>query len=168
MSWIALTSSDVLNSLSQQEQGSLTDASCTADLARIVADVMAMVRGKVAGWKPNWTMFGPNGTIPEELHDAATMIGRFQFLTHLPGTQLITQWRQQEYQDAMAQLAAAATGELVIQGAVPPIDISSNMPQKQAAVGGECYFPPYGTWGYPGWPVGNGGSPYWDGGGPYW
>jgi|SRR5215469_8818341 len=161
--WIALTSGDVLNSLSQQEQSSLTDSSCTSDLARIVVDVMAMVRGRVAAWQPNQTMFGPAGTIPEELHDAATMIGRFQFLTHLPGTQLITQWRQQEYQDAVAQLEAAATGALLIVGAVPPIDITGQTPQKQAAVGGECYFPPYGTWGTP-WQN----QAYWDGGGPYW
>ena len=163
MAWLTLTTGDVLNSLSQQEQGSLIDAACVADLATIITDVIALVRGKVVSYKPNQTMFGPFGTIPEELHAAAVAIGRFKFLTHLPGTQLITVWRQQENVTALAQLDAAAAGTLLVQGSANPLDVSAQMPQKQAAVGGECYFPPYGTWGAPWW-----NQAYWSGAGPYW
>ena len=165
MSWITLTTGDVLNSLSQQEQSSLTDSSCTADLATIITDVTALIRGKLVSYKPNQTMFGPFGTIPEELHAAAIAIGRFKFLTHLPGTQLITPWRQAENISALAQLDAAATGALLVQGADAALamDVSGSMPQKQAISGGECYFPPYGTWGAP-WAS----QSYWSGGGPYW
>ena len=163
MAWLTLTTDDVLNSLSQQEQSSLTDPSCVADLATIITDVTALIRGKLVSYKPNQTMFGPFGTIPEELHAAAVAIGRFKFLTHLPGTQLITTWRQQENVSALAQLDAAAAGTLLVQGAANPMDVSAQMPQKQATVGGEPYFPPYGTWGGAWW-----NQAYWSGAGPYW
>jgi hypothetical protein len=163
MAWLALTTADVLNSLSQQEQSSLTDASSVADLATIVADVTALVRGKVASYAPNQTLFGALGTIPEELHAAAVAISRFKFLTHLPGTQLITAWRQQENVSALAQLDAAAAGTLLVAGAAVPVDVSPQIPDKQAISGGEPYFPPYGTWGNP-WAN----QAYWSGAGPYW
>jgi hypothetical protein len=163
MAWITLTTDDILNSLTSQEQGLMNDPSSAVDLANIVSGVIALVRGKVITYQPNQTQTGPAGTIPEELHAAATAISRFKFLTHLPGTQLITKWREEENVTALAQLDAAANGTLLVQGAVPPIDISALTPQKQAISGGEPYFPPYGTWGTPWW-----NQPYWSGAGPYW
>jgi hypothetical protein len=146
MAWITLTTDDILNSLTSQEQMLMNDPSSAVDLANIVSGVMALVRGKVISYQPNQTQTGPVGTIPEELHAAATAISRFKFLTHLPGTQLITKWREQENVTALAQLDAAAKGELLIEGAVPPIDISGLTPQKQATTGGEPYWPPYPCW----------------------
>ena len=146
MAWIALTTDDVINSLTSQEQGLMNDPSSAVDLGNIVSGVISLVRGKVITYQPNQTQMGPLGTIPEELHAAAIAISRFKFLTHLPGTQLITKWREQENVTALAQLDAAAAGTLLIQGAVPPIDITATMPQKQADSGGEPYFPPYASW----------------------
>lgn len=139
------------------------DPSAEADLATIVADVMSLVVGKVITYKPNQVAVGAAGTIPEELHAAAIAIARFKFLSHLPGAQVFTKWREEENVTALAQLDAAATGKMLVQGATPPIDISGQMPQKQAMAGGEPYFPPYGTWGAPWW-----NQAYWSGAGPYW
>src|SRR6201993_3233171 len=93
MAWITLTTDDILNSLTSQEQGLMGDPSSAVDLANIVSGVISLVRGKVISYQPNQTQTGPVGTIPEELHAAATAISRFKFLTHLPGTQLITKKR---------------------------------------------------------------------------
>jgi hypothetical protein len=163
MAWLTLTTDDVVNSLTSQEQGLMNDPSSAVDLSNIVSSVSSLVRGKVISYQPNQTMTGPAGTIPEELHAAAIAISRFKFLTHLPGTQLITKWREEENVTALAQLDAVAAGELLIQAAANPIDISGTTPQKQAIADGEPYFPPYGTWGTP-WSN----QAYWSGAGPYW
>lgn len=132
MAWIALSSDDIENSLTEAEQSGLDSGAANSDLSTIVASVTALVRGKVNAWRPNQGRLGPSGTIPDELWAAAISIGRFKLLTHLPGTQLITKERAADKDEAYVQLEAVAKGELVI---VRGDDLSGQSPGVLAGAG---------------------------------
>src|SRR5262249_8285078 len=114
MAWIELSTVDIVNSLTEAEQSGISSPSANADLATIVQSVTGLVRGKVNSNKRNQGHLGPEGTIPDELDAAAVSIARFKFLTHLPGTQLITQDRRDDKAEAYQQLAEVAAGDLVV------------------------------------------------------
>jgi hypothetical protein len=142
MAWISLAVTDIENSLTASEQAGIDSPDSEADLAVIVQSVTGMVRGKVNANKRNQGHLGPAGTIPDELYAAAISISRFKYLTHLPGTQLITADRRQDYQDALTQLAEAASGDLVVVRADDP---PGGTPQVGSEYGGEPFFEPYAT-----------------------
>jgi Protein of unknown function (DUF1320) len=151
MAWLTLTTDQVINSLTQQEQSMMTDPSSSVDLANIVQSVTALVRGKVFSWRQNQTLIplALPGTIPDELLAAAISIARFKFLTHLPGTQLITVDRRADKDEAYAYLDDVASGEMIILG---PDAVT--VPSNPADTGGEPYFKPYPDWqsdGTPAW-----------------
>src|SRR5215831_4313981 len=112
MAWIPLSTNDIQNSLTEDEQNGLGTASAQADLTTIVQSVTGLVRGKVNSNKRNQGHLGPPGTIPDELYAAAISIARFKYLTHLPGTQLITEHRRADKDEAYQQLADVADGNL--------------------------------------------------------
>lgn len=120
----------------------MTDPASASDIAAIIVNVTAMVRGKVQSWRPNQgdLASAPLGTIPEELMAPAMAICRYKFLTHLPGTQLITKWREAENTEAYVLLDQVAKGEFVI------LASDNTVPSNPADTGGEPYFPPYPTW----------------------
>ena len=143
MSWIALTVDDVENSLTSVEQGLMGDPSSAVDLNNIVVTVTNLVRGKVNSNRRNQGHMGPAGTIPDELQAAAVSIARFKFLTHLPGTQLITKERNADKDEAYEQLHQVATGELVIARWDDP---PGGTPALGSDYGGEPFFEPYPTY----------------------
>ena len=114
MAWIPLSTNDIQNSLTEDEQNGLGTASAQADLTTIVQSVTGLVRGKVNSNKRNQGHLGPPGTIPDELYAAAISIARFKYLTHLPGTQLITQDRRDDKNQAYEVLTDVATGDMVV------------------------------------------------------
>jgi hypothetical protein len=114
MAWIPLNIQDVLNSLTEAEQSGMGSSSAQSDLLIIVTSVTNLIRGKVNAPKRNQGRLGPDGTIPDELYAAAISIARFKYLTHLPGTQLITVDRRADKDEAFQQLEAVIKGELVI------------------------------------------------------
>jgi hypothetical protein len=139
MAWIPLDSDDVLNSLSDAEQSQFAAApSAQADLSNLVVTVTNQVRGKVNAARRNQGHLGPTGTIPDELQAAALSIIRYKLLTHLPGTQLITEDRRTDHRDALGLLDAVARGEMVVvrgdETVTPPVG---------SDYGGEDYFKPY-------------------------
>src|SRR5206468_9349317 len=72
-----------------------------------------------------------------------------KFLTHLPGTQLITVDRRADKDEAYAYLDDVAAGKMII---LAPD--GSTVPSNLAATGGEPYFKPYPDWqsaGTPAW-----------------
>jgi len=140
MAWVPINSDEVINSLTSQEQSMMTDPSSASDMATIVYNVTNLVRGKVMGWQPNQAYMGPVGTIPDELMAPAIAICRYKFLTHLPGTQLITKWREAENTEAYTLLADVARGKFVI------LAPDGSVPNNPADTGGEPYFPPYPVW----------------------
>jgi hypothetical protein len=158
MAWLPLITDDVLNSLSATEQNQMTDPSSAADLAQIVSSVTSFVRGKVNSYQPNQVFIPyPPGMIPEETYGAAIAIARYKFLCHLPGTQLITKWREQENTEAYALLADVASGKLIILSPATPQAPGGTIPQKKADTdGGEDY---QGT--YPFWQPQTPAWPYW-------
>jgi hypothetical protein len=114
MAWVPLSTQDISNSLTEQEQDGLQTPSAQSDLTVIVQSVTGLVRGKVNANQRNQGHLGPPGTIPDELYAAAISISRFKLLTHLPGTQLITQDRRADKDEALVQLEDAAEGKLVV------------------------------------------------------
>jgi hypothetical protein len=147
MAWLAISQDEVVNSLTQQEQSQMTDPSSATDMANIIANVTNLVIGKVQSWRPNQSFVPyPVGQIPGEMMAAAVAICRYKFLTHLPGTQLITKWREAENTDALALLDAVAKGEMVILSPVNPDGSGGTVPSNPADQGGEPYWPPYPTW----------------------
>jgi hypothetical protein len=133
MAWVALSTTDIKNSLTAQEQSGMSPADFEADLTTIVQSVTALVRGKVNAFQANRGHLGPPGTIPDELYAAAIAISRFKYLTHLPGTQLITVDRRTENEEGIAQLDNAADGKLyVIRGD----DMNEQSPMVNADSGG--------------------------------
>src|SRR5215471_2215449 len=114
MAWVALSTTDILNSLTEAEQSGTQSDSAQADLTTIVQSVTGLVRGKVNSNKRNQGHLGPPGTIPDELYAAAISIARFKYLTHLPGTQLITQDRRDDKNEAYEVLTDVATGDMVV------------------------------------------------------
>jgi len=126
----------------------MTDPSSASDMVTIIVNVTNLVRGKVNSYQPNQAYQGPAGTIPDELMAPAVAICRYKFLTHLPGTQLITKWREAENTEAYTLLADVASGKFVI------LAPDGSVPQKKADTDGEPYFKPYPDWqsaGTPAW-----------------
>jgi hypothetical protein len=126
MAWVALSVTDIQNSLTEAEQSGISSPAAEADLTVIVQSVTGLVRGKVNANKRNQGHLGPPGTIPDELYAAAISIARFKYLTHLPGTQLITVDRRADKDEALQQLADVASGDLVI---VRGDDVSGQTPE---------------------------------------
>jgi hypothetical protein len=148
MAWLPLITDDVLNSLSATEQNQMTDPSSAADLAQIVSSVVSFIRGKVNSYQPNQVFVPyPPGMIPEETYGSAIAIARYKFLTHLPGTQLITKWREAENTEAYALLNDVASGKLIILSPATPSAPGGTIPQKKADTdGGEDYCGTYPFW----------------------
>jgi hypothetical protein len=148
LAWLPLITDDVLNSLSATEQNQMTDPSSAADLAQIVSSVVSMVRGKVNSYQPNQVFVPyPPGMIPEETYGAAIAIARYKFLTHLPGTQLITKGREAENTEAYALLNDVVSGKLIILGPATSSNLGGTIPQKKADTdGGEDYWGTYPFW----------------------
>jgi hypothetical protein len=141
----------VINSLTAQEASLMTDPASAVDMGNIVQSVTGLIRGKVFSWQPNQTMIPlvTAGTIPEELLAAAISIARFKFLTHLPGTQLITKERSADKDEAYAYLDDVAAGKMIVLG-----PDGATVPSNPADTGGEPYWPPYPCWqsaGTPAW-----------------
>jgi hypothetical protein len=116
-------------------------------LTDIISTVTAFVRGKVQTYAPNQYVLGPTGTIPDETLGIAIILARYRLLTQLPGTQLITKWREQERDEAYKQLDEFTDGSTKIQGYPDGSSgtTATGVPQRLADFGGEDYFPPYGS-----------------------
>jgi hypothetical protein len=157
MAWIPLSVQDILNSLTEAEQSGTKSDSAQSDLTVIVSSVANLIRGKVNSSQRNQGRLGPEGTIPDELYAAAISIARFKYLTHLPGTQLITKERAVDKDEAYKQLDEVDDGSLVV------ITADEDFEQQSVVVGAE-----YGQMGPtlqgPEW-MKNPGYPFWDG---YW
>jgi hypothetical protein len=121
----------------------MTDPASSVDLANIVQGVTALVRGKVFSWRPNQGLMPQvlPGTIPDELLGPAIAIARFKFLTHLPGTQLITKERSADKDEAYAYLDDVSSGKMIILG-----PDGTTVPSNPADTDGEPYWPPYPVW----------------------
>ena len=70
MAWVPLEVTDILNSLTEQEQSGMSAQAAQSDLTVIVQSVIGLVRGKVNSNKRNQGHLGPEGTIPNELYAA--------------------------------------------------------------------------------------------------
>ncbi len=122
MAWLPLAAADLLSAVTQPERdlfGSGDSASNSPDrLDQIILDVIAQVRGNVAGCAPNKNVMGADGTIPSELYGDAIAICRFQLLTSFPaGKSFLDEGRMQAYRDALKHLDDAAACKIGIEPA---------------------------------------------------
>ena len=113
MSWVTLSTTDVLAAFSAPEKAAYDAAAAADNMAAIVADVAEEVRGYV-GVKASL----PTGsTIPARLVSTAVAVARYRFLASLPSQRLITDARQREYNDALRRLQSVASGTFAIDDA---------------------------------------------------
>lgn len=127
MSWITFNADHVKARLAKDELdnyvvagGQLGDG--TDILTAIVAQVVSMVRGKVASNPDNLSKLGAAGTIPDECLFAASTIARDALVGSLPLSEGATKVRQEELRKAHEFLDAVAKGEVRIEnasGAIP-------------------------------------------------
>jgi hypothetical protein len=149
--WITLTADHVQNSLSKAECDSLAGTNSAGGLQDAIRSVVGLIRGKIQTYQMDQNNFGPEGTIPEEVLGPAIAIARFKFLTTLPGTQLITKWREQENTHAYTVLNELADGKLLI------ADVNGLFTERAATTA-------------PSWPTDYGTGEWWfrTGGRGYW
>jgi hypothetical protein len=126
MSWIALTPAAIQARLAKDELESYLDAGeHAADgldaLGEIIAQVTAMVRGKVASCRDNLSKLGPAGTIPDECLFAASTIARDALVGSLPLSEGSTELRREELRKAHDFLDSVARCEVRIEDATGEI-----------------------------------------------
>lgn len=115
MSWITLTTDDILQRLTSAETSAYGTAATavtqTSVWATVLADVVREVRGYVAGHSAN--KLGDGSTIPDELKGAALALAVFYGASRLPIK--ITDARQKAYDAALVLLARVADGHFAIE-----------------------------------------------------
>ncbi len=118
MAWIEITPAFVLAKLSGPEVERLNAAALgdgqTDPLAEIIADVVEVVRGRVAANRQN--ALGAGATVPSELKSQTLAIIRGEFLTRIPGLKaLLTPERKDAWDKALDDLRDAAKGLIAIE-----------------------------------------------------
>lgn len=120
MSWITLTLDDLKTRFSGAEYNGVTQAALAtgqdadAVAESVIADVVQLVRGKVAACRQN--TLGAGATIPQELKDAALAICRGRVCTRLPGmAALLDDVRQAEIRSAERLLDQTAQCNFAIE-----------------------------------------------------
>jgi hypothetical protein len=127
MSWLAITSDHIKARLSNDELCAYVDAAQPAEsgvdaIAGIIAQVTAMVRGKVASCRANLAKMGSAGTIPSECLFAACTIARDALVGSLPLSEGSTEVRREELRKAHEFLTSIASCEVTIEspdGTIP-------------------------------------------------
>jgi hypothetical protein len=127
MSWITLTTDDVLRSLTESEHEAVQTAAVSAGqddpLGAVITDVIREIRGYVAGNASN--TLGTGATIPDELKGAALSRIRFEAFTRLPvGRALLTEDRVAANNSATQLLRDVAAGRFaIVQPVTPTTDV---------------------------------------------
>lgn len=110
MSWITLTTDDLLAGLSGPEKSALQTAAKAVGqgdpLAEHVANVTNEVRGYVAACAKN--SLGPDGTLPSELKSDAVAIARWRAATRLNIASILSPAREKEYDNANTKMRDVA------------------------------------------------------------
>jgi hypothetical protein len=133
MSWLAITADHINARLSSDELAGYVDAAQSAEsgvdaIAGIIAQVTAMVRGKVASCRANLSKLGPAGTIPSECLFAACTIARDALVGSLPLSEGASEVRREELRKAHEFLDAVAACSVRIEtpsGTIPESATSS-------------------------------------------
>jgi hypothetical protein len=108
MSWITLTSADLLARLSESERQAMDEKDLAEGQASPVSAILSAVTLKIrrAVAKGGCTL-GAGATIPDELLDTAISIARYRICCRFPSS-LLNEDRRKEYADATAELADVA------------------------------------------------------------
>lgn len=117
MAWVAITTADVLNRMSDDERYSYENAGGNADnnrLTGIIAQVTGLVRGKVAACHENIAKMGDAGTIPDELLWAAVTIIRQSLVSSTPVLDSEKDGRTKELENSWDMLDQVASCKLRI------------------------------------------------------
>lgn len=115
MSWIAITSSFLLEKVTGPEKTALSGAALGAGQTDPLTDIILNVVREVRGYCGGRFTLGTGDTIPSELLDAALAMIRYRAYNRLPvGKGLLTQTRIEEYNDALVLMRDVARGNFAI------------------------------------------------------
>ena len=107
MSWITLTPDDLNGALGANEVAKFTQVSGNGDIrASLIDQVTREVRGYAGSAGP----LGPDGTIPDELKDAAVSLVVWRYVTQGPAKSLATDARKNAADNALTLLRDVAKG----------------------------------------------------------
>ena len=122
MAWITLTPDQIPVRADEREQ---VDAAVGRGdtLPEIIASTVRTIRGRVSVRNP----LGAEGTIPDELEEAAKAIIAWRYLAQAAADDLLTKGRETGNTNGMADLKAVATGDIKI---VPPEDYAPHQAQS--------------------------------------
>lgn len=117
MSWIVLAETDVAAKLAAAELAAYRNVQAEADtLPPLLTAVTDEVRGYVAAYAGN--LLGPDGTIPSELRDTASMLVAYRLISRLPVR--ISDERKSAYESSLVLLRDCAAGRFrVLSASVP-------------------------------------------------
>jgi hypothetical protein len=124
MAWITLSVANVTNGrLSAAE---ITKVNAIASDPTSIADLIPSVSRYVTGFIPKESPIGLDGTIPDELQEAACAIIVWRFVTQIPGSTLANENREKAKTDAENFLKGpVARGDFRI---VPPDTLAPEQP----------------------------------------
>lgn len=129
--WLTLSALDVRTRLSGAELAALQSAALATGqsdpLPEIIAQVVAEVRGYIAGHRVNRLELN-TATIPAALQSACLSIIRYRLITRLPGKQLLTEDRVKENEQALTLMRMVARGNFAIE--TPSIDAPADAQQS--------------------------------------
>lgn len=131
MSWITVTSDDVITKLSGPEKAAMTSAALQAaqtdPLPEVISQVVKEIRGYVAACERNLPL-GDGETIPDELLGAAISRIRFHLATRLPVASLLTEDRRSANTEALTLLRDVAACRFLIVAPTSPSTESISSP----------------------------------------
>jgi hypothetical protein len=124
MAWITLTPANVTNG--RLTAAEIAKVNSLASDATSIADLIPSVSRYVTGYIPRESPIGLDGTIPDELQEAACAIIVWRYVTQIPSTLLATEARKDAKDDAERFLRGpVARGDFRI---VPPDTLAPEQP----------------------------------------
>jgi hypothetical protein len=134
MSWNPLAATDVTAEILPDEVTALnTVQGSTAILAGILGNVVAEVQSSIL---VGGNQIGQSGTIPDQIREDVIALVRWKWFTSLPKTDLQSDFRREQYKEAVKRLEAIRTGREKVEIPLQPQNIAGPSFRMELARGG--------------------------------
>jgi hypothetical protein len=120
--WNVLATTDVTAEILPDEVNALNTIQGSAGvLAGILANVIAEVQASVL---VGGNQIGQSGTVPDQIREDVIAIARWRWFSSLPKTDLQSDFRRQQYDEAVKRLAAIRKGEEKVEVPLNPQNVT--------------------------------------------